>query len=462
MNYKKEAGQRRKSPYALFAIALLGLFFIACEPDNNRLGIDIFPSEDNIVVFTDTITEFETMLVRSRPRVTSIKPGTDNENRIFLLGSMVDTMTGFSKAEIVTEFSLSRFGDFGEDPYIDSLSLWLYVSGIDGDTAREMHIRVYEFLDTLSMDSSYYSDYDVTGKYNPEPLVDEVFVPRQGVLKRFYIDNPDLLNRIIDATNPDDSIFGYNSRFQRNFKGLYITTEAVEEGGTFAKLQLANSFAGLSFKYYHDSVSVAARDTVPISAYYIGFNHISAQKINIFHHDFTGTPLENMIDDEDATPPILYAQGMTGVNVKIRVPDLREHLGSGQIAINTARLVFDVVPDSLSGIAAEDYPQQLMMESQLPDGTPAPLYDLVINTDAFQFGRLTRSNENSAFLEPQYFYNFSVGRHFQSVLSGDIENNDLFIFVNNPVTTNKIIKFWSNHSDQERGLRLELIYSKFD
>ena len=238
------------------------------------------------------------------------------------------------------------------------------------------------------MDSTYYSDYDVTGKYNPEPLVDEVFTPRPGELKRFNIDNPDLLNRIIDATNPADSIFGYNSKFQRNFNGLYITTEAVEEGGAYAKLQLANPLAGMRFNYYHDSVSVAARDTVPISTYYIRFDHRFAQKINLFHHDFTGTALENIIDNEDAILPIAYAQGMAGVNVKIRVPDLRDTLGSGQIAINAARLVFDIVPDSLSGIASEDYPQQLMMESQLPDGTPAPLYDQVINTDAFNLAGL--------------------------------------------------------------------------
>ncbi|MEX0982710.1 MAG: DUF4270 family protein [Bacteroidales bacterium] len=463
MRYNKEAGQKRRSPYTLLAVALLGMFFIACEPDNNTLGIDLFPAEDNIVVFTDTITEFETMLVRSRPRVTSNRRTTAIESsRTFLLGSMVDTITGFSKAEIVTEFSLTQFGDFGEDPYINSLSLSLYVADIIGDTDKGMRIMVHEFLDSISMDSSYYSNYDVTDKYNPDPLIDRVIFPNPGDTVSFNIDNQDLLNRIIDATNPVDSIFAYNSNFQRNFNGLYITTEAVEEGETFAKLQLANPLAGMRFNYYHDSVSVAARDTVPISTYRISFDHRFAQKINIFHHDFTGTALENIIDSEDAQAPIAYVQGMVGVNVKIRISDLREYLGSGQIAINTARLVFDVVPDSLSGIDSEDYPQQLMMERQLPDGTPEPLYDQVINSDAFQFGRLTQSNENSAFLEPHYYFNFSIGRHFQSVLAGEIENSDLFIFVNNPVTTNKIIKFWSNHSGQEGGLRLELIYSKFD
>jgi hypothetical protein len=461
MNHKQKAGMTGKFPVVFFLVALMGLLLIGCEPDKNTLGIDLFPPQDGILVHTDTIAEFETTLVQSRPRVTSISRGT--EGQTFLLGSMIDTMTGLSKAEIVTEFSIEQFGDFGVNPFVDSLSLWFYVSEVVGDTLQEMHISVYEFLDSLSVDSVYYSDYDVTGKYNPEPLVEDVFIPREGELVRFDIDNQELLNRIIDATNPVDSIFAYNSRFQRRFNGLYITTETVSEGGAFAKLQLANNLAGMRFRYYHDSISIAARDTTPLSTYYIGFNEVSAQKINIFHHDFTGTALENLIDNPDARSPIAYAQGMTGVNVRISVPDLKEYVGTGQVALNAARLVFYVVPDSVSGISVEDYPPQLMMDTQLSDGTPARLYDQVTNTNPFQYGKLTQSKEKNVFDEPPlYYYSFDVGRHFQSVISGEIENNDLFIFVNNPVTTTKIIKFWSNYSDGEGGLKLELIYSKFD
>ena len=464
MNHKQKVGMSGKFPVVFFSVALMGLLLIGCEPDKNTLGIDIFPPQDGIVVYTDTITEFETKLVRSRPRVTSISLRSNSETRTFLLGSMVDTITGLSKAEIVTEFSLSRFGDFGEDPHIESLSLWLYVNDIIGDTAQQMHVRVYEFLDSLSMDSDYYSDYDVTGKYNSEPLVDTIITPRAGESVQFVIDNQEFLNRIIDAANStDSSLVVYNSTFQRKINGLYITTEAVGDGGSFAKLQLANDLAGMRLRYYHDSISIAARDTIPLSTYYIGFDEYFAQKVNIFHHDFTGTALESLIDNPDARPPIAYAQGMSGVNVKISVPDLEEYVGTGQVALNAARLNFYVVPDSVSGISAEDYPLQLMMDSQLPDGTPVPLYDQVTNTNPFQYGKLTQSKEKNVFDEPPlYYYSFDVGRHFQSVILGDIENNDLYIFVNDPVTTTKIIKFWSNYSDAEGGLKLELIYSKFD
>jgi hypothetical protein len=120
-----------------------------------------------------------------------------------------------------------------------------------------------------------------------------------------------------------------------------------------------------------------------------------------------------------------------------------------------------VVPDSITGIPEEEYPQQLMMETRLEDGSYIPMYDQVIGTDRVFFGMLTQSNENSAFLDPLYFYTFNIARHLQSVVSGEIVNGDLFIYVDNPATSNKIIKCWSNHSGNKGGLRLELIYTKF-
>jgi hypothetical protein len=454
-------GLKQRLPVAVFFTVMLGIFVIGCEPENNRLGVDIFPSQDTIIVFTDTITELETMLVRSRPRITSINNKNLDEDRVFLLGSMVDTITGLSKADIVTEFGLTPIGNFGEDPYIDSLSLWLYIDDVVGDADREMHISIYEFLDDLSMESDYYSDYDVTGKYDPVPIVDTIIIPTPKTAIEFKLDNPGLLNRILEATNPSDSVFVINANLQEVFKGLYITSETYTEGGAMVKLQLANDLAGLKFKYHHDSITGIAADTIPLSTYNITFNEFYAQKVNIFHHDFTGTAVESLLDDPDAEPGIAYAQGMTGINVKVTIPDFDQYFVGEQIAINSARLLFYVVPDSLSGISRVDYPERLTMEAELDDGSFVKLYDQVINTDPFAFGKLNQSNEISAFLDPLYYYSFSLGRHFQSMISGELDRSDFYIFVDDPVTNPQIIKFWSNHSGVEGGLRLELIYSKF-
>lgn len=459
MRHRRLFGAAGKTVLTLIVVLFTGTLFYACDPENNNLGVDIFPSEDTIMVYTDTITDLQTRLVRSRPRITSVSDEAP-PTRTYFLGSMVDSIRGFSRAEIVTEFGLARVGDFGEDPYIDSLRLYLYIDDIVGDTAAGLHITVYEFLDSLDMNTDYYSDYDVTGKYDPEPLVDEVITPRPNTLYKFDIDNPALLDRIIAATNPADSTFYYNSRMQRAFHGLYITSEPVTEGGVMAKVQMANGLAGLKFKYFHDTIVEIAADTIPLSTYSLTFNEVYAQKVNIFHHDFTGTTLETYLDDPDAVPAIGYAQGMTGVNTKISLPDIAAMLGEGDIAINAARLVFYVVPDSISGIPEEEYPDQLMTEARLGDGSIVPMYDRVIGTNRTIFGMLTQSNERSAFLDPLYFYTFNIARHLQSVVSGEIESGDLYIYVDEPATSNKIIKFWSNHSGHEGGLRLELIYTK--
>lgn len=459
MRHRRLVGAAGKTVLTLIAFAFAGMLFYACDPENNNLGVDIFPSEDTIMVYTDTITDFETRLVTSRPRITSVSEEAPS-TRTYFLGSLVDSMTGFTRAEIVTEFGLSRAGYFGEDPYIDSLRLYLYIDEVIGDTTAGMHIMVYEFLDSLDMDSSYYSDYDVTGKYDPEPLVDEVIIPKPNTLYDFEINDPALLDRIIAATNPADSSLVYNSRMQRLFPGLYITTEPVTEGGVLAKFQMANALTGLKFKYYHDTIVEIAADSIPPSTFSLTFNEVYAQKVNIFHHDFTGTTIGSYLDDPDAVPSIAYAQGMAGVNVKITLPDIASYLGEGDIALNSARLVFYVVPDNISGIPEEEYPQQLMMETRLGDGSYIPMYDRVIGTNRVVFGMLTQSNENSAFLDPLYFYTFNIARHLQSVISGEIDNGDLYIYVDDPATSNKIIKFWSNHSGHEGGLRLELIYTK--
>ncbi|MCF8225853.1 MAG: DUF4270 domain-containing protein [Bacteroidales bacterium] len=460
MKLTTAAGRSQFRILIYFLPVILGSVMVACEPDSGRLGLDIIPTADTILVYTDTITDFHTMLVRSNPRKTSLSKITATEDQVFLLGSKVDTMTGISKAEIVAQLSITNKGIFGEDPYVDSLQLWLYVDDVEGDTAAEMHIKVHELLERIYYDSVYYSDYDVTGKYDPEPLIDEVIAPKAGEIYDFHITDQDYLNRIIEAAR--DTIFSYNSLFQEEFFGFYITTEQVAEGGAIARLPLADDIAGLQFRYLHGSVLIDTAKEADFDWYSANFHEWYAQKINIFKHDFSGTALENLIDDPDARPHIGYAQGMAGVNVKITIPDFLDFFGGDTVALNAANLIFYVLPDSVSGIPEEKYPDRLMMTALLPDGSYQNIYDYVINSNSHYFGKLTQSNERSTFLDPLYFYNFHLARHYQSVLSftEELQDNDLVIFVNDPVSTSKLIKFWTNYSDQEGAMRLELIYTK--
>ncbi len=440
-------------------IIFFSIVTFSCDPESNQLGINIFPPGDTIIVYTDTITNLDTKLVTSWPRVTSLTTATASSDRVFLLGSRVDTITGTSKADIATQFSITTTGLFGDNPHIDSVMLWLYVNDVEGDTTQEMHLLVYELTDTISYYETYYSDYDISGMYDPVPLVDEVIIPRPDSTYGFAITRQDFIDRILAAAS--DTIFNKNSLVQEYFKGLYITTEQVSGGGAFAKVQLASESSRLGFRYLHDSVLIDTADESDYSWYYMYFNEYYSQKINMFHHDFAGTTVGQMIDQPDVDPKIMVAQGMSGVNVSITIPDLANYLDSGMISINSAKLIMYVVPDSISGIKEEDYPARLMLFNRFPDGEKQVVYDYLTNSSATYFGKLQRSNEVSAFMDPVYYYSFNLGRHLQAVLNGEIENPELVLYVDDPETTAKFIKLWSNYSGSDKGLKLELIYTRF-
>lgn len=438
------------------------LFFvlISCEPDENKLGINLFPPSDSILVYTDTLYNLETHLVESNPVLSSVNITSPSATRTFLLGTLQDSITGISKAEIVTQMALTTPGNFGTDPLLDSITLKLHCTDIVGDTAN-MRILIHEFTGDISIENNYYSNYDVTGLYDPVPLVDEVKLIKADTIYEFIIDNQDFLDRIGQAIK-DSSMYNLDS-FQNAFKGLYITTEQEVGSNTMAKIGLTNSGSRFGFEYVHDSVDI---DSVTIDSwgtYYFNFSQYFSQKLSIFHHDFSGTELEQIIDNPDVRSPILYVQGMAGVNVEIAIPEFEDYITKFQdgerISINGARLVFEVVPDSISGISTDDYPAKLMVERQISDSTSQVVYDYV--TNGSNFGNLSRSNSVSAFLPPLYQYKFNLGLHYQTVLSGDIEHNNLILSLDESVISPKIIKLWSNDSDHYGSLRLELIYTKF-
>ncbi len=457
MKKKLVAGHLLRFRFPLFIAFVLSL--VSCEPENSTLGIDLFPPSDTILVYTDTIYNLETHLVRSKPILSSVYTAIPNSERTFLLGAINDTITGLSSADIITQLVFSNLGNFGENPIIDSLKLWLYISEIEGDTAQDMRILVHEFTGEISYFESYYSDYDIADQYNPIPLVDSVIIPKPDTYYEFSITNQDFLDRIGQAIK--DSVFASVDSLKAFFPGLYITTEVSPDSKVIAKIGMANPISRFEFQYVHDSVAIDTVSAEDYDLYYMNFNEYSAQKINMFHHDYTGTALDQLIDNPSANSSIIYAQGMAGVNVEISMPDLGHYIDSGMVAINSARLVFEVLKDTMSGIFVDDYPQNLMLSNVSSDTSRQTVYDYLVNTSTNNFGRLIRSNAVSAFLDPLYLYRFNLGLHLQSVLIGELENPDLILFVKDQFNTTKYIKLWSNDPDQKGSLRLEIVYTKF-
>ena len=458
MKKKLMVGGLLKFRFTIYSALLLVL--VSCEPENGRLGIDLFPPSDTILVYTDTLYNIEARLVKSNPVFSSVNFATPNSDRIFLLGALNDTITGLSRADIATQISFTTLGNFGDNPIkLDSLKMLLYCKDVVGDTAQDMRIMIYELTESLSTHEVYYSDYDITGKYNPVALVDEVISPKENTFYEFDIPDGVLRERIWQAIR--DSVFVSVDSLKEVFYGFYITSEVDGSSNLMAEIGLANPISRFGFTYVHDSVAIDTVEAEDYSWYHMNFNEYYTQKVNMFYHDYTGTALDEKIDNPTAVNPVLYVQGMAGVNVQLSIPEFESYLDSGGISINSARLVFEVLPDSISGIAADDYPQNIMLSSVVSDTTREVIYDYLTNPGSSNFGRLIRSNSVSAFLNPLFLYKFNLGLHLQSVLTGKIENRDLVLYMNDPVSSTEIIKLWSNESDHKESLRLELVYTKF-
>lgn len=446
------------------SVILVSALLKSCEPENSNLGLNLFPSDDSIYMYTDTLHNLECGIISSVPIPTSHTTKTANiTNLTNLLGSLKDTITGLSEAQIVTQSCIINKGYFHADEPVDSLRFTLYVADVEGDTLQDVRLQVYELTDSLPYDSVYYSDYDVSGKYDPTPLIDEIVNFRPDSTYEFYLDGTSYSDRIVEKAF-DDTTFRNNALYQEEFKGFYITTEPVaSEGGAMASVKLGNTLSGLKFRYLPDTISLDTAEYSDYRLYSISFHPYFAQSVNIFNHDYTGTSIESMIDNEDAHPAQGIVQGLGGVNFRIKLPDITEFLDTSEaIAINGARLVFYVVGDSTSGIDPDDYPGNLFLVTQEEDGTMLNVYDYLINsTSLTNFGKLSQDYSSNAFAEPVYYYSFNVGRHLQSIFSGERENSDFVLNVSSPSINTKYIKFWSNYSGEEGGLKLELIYSKF-
>lgn len=439
--------------------------FISCEYNDNELGTDILPPGDNVIVHHDTIFEIDAFTISGEPIITS--EVTFDGNKLMLLGSMVDTIIGKSVATVITQFNTTAGYMPAENLEIDSLFLTLYVKDFIGDLEQDLNVSVYEFNERIYLDTShtYYSDYDAEGKYDPFPLAQKLITPEDDGTYELLIEDQDFIDKFL-AIQSDTSIFYNDSIFKDYFNGFYITAEPVSSSGTMARVQLSNTYTRLTMRYANDSTEVDSTIERDYAYAHFAINQFSSQKINLFKHDYTGTYVEQIIDNEEANSPFAYVQGMGGVNTRFSFASLQEWMDQNPIIINSATLVFDVAPEEESGLLYEDLPDRLMIGTIMEDESYEPIYDYFLlfsndpNLEASRFGGYKKAESEGMFSDTVYTYRFNMGLHFQAMLDGEKNENDFILQVDDGVTNPKYSKLWSNLLTNEKRIRLELVYIK--
>jgi len=450
----------KKKDLWVIAIILITVGVLSsCSVWQDDLGKDLLPPGDNVFLFHDTIFEIHAYPVTGKPLITSDRSFLNTTR--YLLGNLEDSIVGTSTASVFTQYNTTSSYRPGPNTEIDSIILYLYIEGYEGDMDNQITIRVHEATERIYMDSIYRSDFEAEGKFNPVILAEKSFKPADSDTVEFLIQDQAFIQKFLDVQT-DSALFRNDSIFKDYFNGFYLTAAFDAGNGALARAGLSDVVSRMIVKYANDSTeidSIAGKDftwaTFPIDEFY-------SQKINLFEHDHSMTYLSGIIDNDSVETPYCYVQGMAGVNTRLSFTDLEEWMGEEKVAINSATFVFEVVPEELSGIAVDDLPNRMMLYSELDDGDLEYLYDYyaIAQTEDDLFGGILATESKGMFYDTTYTYRFNMGLHFQSMIDGVASNNNFRLRLYDSLRNPKISKLWSNLSSNPKRIRLEVVYLK--
>lgn len=434
---------------------LVGLLIIgtACTKRPNQIGSDIQPNAGLIQLqYSDTIELTAYSVLED-----SLRTDRTESN---LLGSMKDPIFGTTTAGFYTQVRLSTSThNFGTNPQLDSLVLQLVYSGYYGDTTSMQTIHVHELLDSLTIDSAYYSnqlkatgDVDYANySFMPKPKSRFIFgadTLAAMIRVRLSDQSAELGNKLLAA---DSTSLSGNTAFLRYFKGLRVTAETTSQGGAILFFNLPVTQSKMTL-YYNNAEEDSLR--------YEFFITSSEARYNTYDHNGyadADASLKNQVLNGDTLlgRDKFYLQSMNGLKARIRLNGLNEirQKAPGKIVVNEAKLIFTSMElDTVRYFV----PSQLALVRSNGQGGYSVLSDQIIpNVGEGYFGGTYRKQSNN--------YQFRINRYVQDLLSADSKLNDpgLYLIIQGSASgANRLILNGTHPQvDSLTRLQLQLNYS---
>jgi hypothetical protein len=442
--------------HLLIAI-IFGTATFACSgPD--ELGMELLPSTDLISV-RSLVDSYIPAYTFSEDSIRT------DETTKSLMGSFVDPIFGKTTIDLACQFGLTANPAFKPDAIADSIFLYLYYREMYGDTLTRQRLKVYELEDDIYVDKYnnaghtgiYYENENLASYANNKLLGECEFVPRwrvqydsvYGSFDTLYQEikipiDMSLAQKLISA---DSLQMDGKDKFLQYFKGLYVAVEPVAQNGTILSLELiANSNmngSALLMHYHQYNTTTSKLDT--LSAAYIPTEFTA--RINSYKHDYSATPIKNIINNEQEVSNRIYLQSTGGLRSKLFIPGLDTWKDSSNVAINKAELVFNV--DSVaSDPTVYELPKQLLLTIIDSTGTEYLPLDYSFSP-TFYGGQLDTTD---------YTYRFNITQHMQEVVKGKFKNSGFYLS-----TTKKNYEFRRVillGSGVTNGVQLKIAYSK--
>lgn len=432
---------------------------VACSSDENELGLDILPEEDLISIRNISVSDKIASYTFTEDGIVSSRGATN------LLGTLNDPKFGKTTVNYATQFRLASFPDFGTNPEVDSVKLFLFYRNVYGDTETMQHIKVYEMETDLDPDAEYIQDIDLKSMASDVALAEFDYTPKVELDSATQDTNFQLLTIPLDIAlgekllNADSMDMINNDVFLQYFKGLYLESEDVDGEGSLLTLHTAATanFQGSALLVYYNNdenkdLEEGENPDTLSQAYLI--TEFSA-RVSEIKHDYTGTPFVEHLDQEDTEDDLIYVQPTGGLKAKINIDGLESWKDSVEMGINKAEIVFHVDTEA-SNIGKYPPPGQLLFTFVAPDGEEYRPIDYLFNP-VFYGGFLDTSD---------YTYSFNITQHLQQIIDypdpadedNYVGNQGFFLTTGRraDIANRVILK-----SAKDGGVEMKITYSKF-
>jgi hypothetical protein len=429
---------------------------LACEKSNNELGLEqvigdqATLADTSLEVLTYTLSIDSTLV--ALPYESQELIGGYVGNR--LVGSLVDPNFGRTASALTAEMLLTTVNiDFGSNPLVDSVGLYLRYDGVYGDTSSPMSFEVHQLSERLSRDTTFYSSY----RAQTDQLISlpNNIVPRPnsnvtigGVLTTPTLGiplNPSFFQQnFADVGDGSFAAFSSQEDFLDYFKGIHVST--TTESGAILYFDLSSSNSVIRIYYHNDEA-----DSLSVSLNFSQGGDVLPMHFSEFDHDFdsypTGFDLSNV--DSVSGEENVFVQSMGGVVTILEIPGLANLTNQG-ILINQATLEITKKPGAG---ATSPPPSRLELRTLSDEGGPGSL----IKDFQFTFG-----DEGDGFFrsEPlkQGKYRFRLTRYIFEVANGGNGEKLMLLPAVKSTAANRVVLTGGKVPDSD--LKMKIYFTK--
>lgn len=403
---------------------LISLFILSSCQTTDTIGLDVDPATDINGNFVDTITVTSSTVAED-----SIVTNTLEQ---YPLGYVVDPVLGNTTANISMSLTLDPPGlNFGTNPVLDSAVLVLhYGKEFHGDSTSLFKVEVHQLNSALSQSVAYYNTQKQS--YNSTVIgsklsrfsikdsvrVTEILTGYPDVQKskspqlRITLDPNFITNNIVKAST---TTLSSNEELNKAIKGLYLTVNKAQSTGP-GGIVFFNLSDSSRLEVYYKSQSGTNIDT---TMHKFPIQNTSVPVIADFKHDYSGTEILTQLNNPGTQFNTTYVKGLAGLRTKLRFPHLEKLKNLGNITINKAELVVNVVGGTDTFKPAQRlfvYRTDIAEQRQfIPDFSTDQIFSM---TDANFGGFYDSVNKR---------YKFNITTYVQDIVKGKLRQYDTYI-----------------------------------